>query len=99
LFSKNLIKDDYTIPFLNDDETKEKLNTVINLREPNLQKAFRRTSEFKFPEATTVTNRTTFKDNSFVDRSKSYQNKIPKVDPSYYTTRVDDSEGEDESHL
>lgn len=46
LFHKNMIRDDYTIPFLCDD-AKRKLDKVVNLKEPSIHKGFVRSNASK----------------------------------------------------
>lgn len=97
LFHKNLVRDDYTVPFLNDEVMKKKLDTVINLKEPNAQKGALRATMTKFPRSDFRVSPSSYDDKAELIKIEDKHRKSRIKDPNYYTTRVDDSDDPDAS--
>jgi hypothetical protein len=94
LFNKNLVRDDYTIPFLNDEVMKKKLDTVINLKEPNGKNGVQR-ANMTFHHSEFRVSPSPYDDKAPLVKSKSKHMTSRSKDITYYTTRVDDSDDHD----
>lgn len=90
MFHKNLIKEEYTIPFLNDDRMKQKLDTMVKMKEPNTQKGLMRSSLSKMNVKTSAMSTSPYVDVVHTFNTKESYSPSQLKDQSYYTTRMED---------
>jgi hypothetical protein len=91
-----LIKNDYTIPFLNDDGMKQKLDRVIALKQPNVEKGILKSCVSKLSQNASFISNSPYKDETVKNRMFNTNNNSRLNNTSYFTTRVEDMEEEDE---
>lgn len=89
-----MIKDDYTIPFLS-EEAKSKLDRIVNLKEPNVEKGLYRSNPSKMSHKTPMMPPSPSKPGEY--RFVDTQTSVNLHDQSLYTARGDENEYHDQS--